>query len=139
LNRNSNEKSIVALLCGQNDSHLYYVDAKTLSDAASSDYAHRNLLVRHRNSRRSMTETEWYYGAKNFDWWGGSGTIREKTWHSSNNDDPTYESFHDGNNIWFIPSVPQYILNQRKCQAVIYYYIRDGEYVVISKSTIVHL
>ena len=137
LNKNSNDKNIVALLCGDGDSHLYFMDAKTLSDAASSsDHSHRHL--RRRNQHRSLTETEWYYGAKDFDWWGGSGTIREKTWHS-NNDDTTYENIHDGNNVWYIPSVPQYILDQRKCQAVIYYYVRDDEYVVIRKSTIIHL
>lgn len=144
LNKNSNDKNIVALLCGDSDSHLYYMDAKTLSDAVSnSDHSHRHLLLRHRYQGRSLTETEWYYGPKDFDWWGGSGTVREKTWHSSSssssNDDYTYESSHDGDNIWYIPSVPQYILDQRKCQAVIYYYIRDDEYVAIQKSTIIHL
>lgn len=141
LNKNTNDKNIVALLCGDSDSHLYYMDAKTLSDAtSSSDHPHRNLLLRHRSRRRSLTETEWgYYGGKDFDWWGGSGTLREKTWHSSNNDDTTYENFHDGNNVWYIPSVPQYILDQRKCQAIIYYYLRDDEYVGICKSTIIHL
>ena len=140
LNNNSNEKNIVALLCGESDSHLYYKDARTLSDAAekSGDHAHRHLLLRHGNQRRRSL-TEWYYGAKDFDWWGGSGTIREKTWHSSNNDDTTNENDHDGNNVWYIPSVPQDILDQRKCQAVIYYYVRDDEYVVIRKSTIIHL
>jgi hypothetical protein len=141
LNKNTNDKNIVALLCGDSDSHLYYMDAKTLSDATSgSDHSHRKLLLRHRIRRRSLTETEWgYYGGKDFDWWGGSGTIREKTWHSSNNDDTTYENFHDGNNVWYIPSVPQYILDQRKCQAIIYYYLRDDEYVGICKSTIIHI
>jgi hypothetical protein len=141
LNSNSNDKSIIALLCGDSDSHLYYMDAKTITDAASHPKKTRQrFLLRH----RTLTETEWYYGAKDyFDWWGGSGTIREKTWHTNsnnNNDDTTYEYSHDGNDsVWYIASVPQSILDHRKCQAIIYYYIRDEEYVVMSKSTIIHV
>ena len=61
LNKNPNDKSITALSCGDSDTHLYYMDAKTITDAASnSKPAHQRLR------RRSLTETEWYYGAKDY-------------------------------------------------------------------------
>ena len=141
-----NHHDIVAVLCGDSDSHLqYYMDARTIADAVRGQ----------QQRRRGLTETEWYYNNNNhFDWWGGSGTVREKTWHSSsssssssstsydNNDDSTDHHNHhhesDGN-VWYISSVPSFILDQRKCQAVLYYYIREDEYVIIGKSNIIHL
>jgi hypothetical protein len=178
LTDDTNDKNIVALQCGDSDSRLHIVDAKTLSDAASTSSTEDNN-ARHRQLRSQSTAPtgthrmlKWYdyYGLKDIDWWGGSGTLREKAWRSNwnsnnnnNNNDykdsdnskwhttEHYESSSssynsennyyggDGSNEWYIGSVPSYILNQRKCQAIIYYHIHDDEYVVVGKSTILHL
>jgi hypothetical protein len=122
------ERDIIALLCGNSLSH--FEEAKTLADVSS----HRRRLG------------GWHYGGshRNSDWWGGSGVVHEKTWRSSSYydgwhivHDSSYESGSDGNNQWNLDPVPQSIVDQKKCQFVIYYKIRDQEYAAVSKSAII--
>jgi hypothetical protein len=122
------ERDIIALLCGDNLSH--FEEAKSLAEASSR--------------RRRLGG--WHYGGsrRNSDWWGGSGVVHEKTWRSSSYydgwhivHDSSRESESDGENQWHLDPVPQSILDQKKCQFVIYYKIRDQEYAAVSKSAII--
>lgn len=122
------ERDIIALLCGDNLNH--FEDAKTLAEASSR----RRRLV------------GWHYGGsrRNSDWWGGSGVVHEKTWRSSSYydgwhivHDSSIDSENDGKNQWNLDPVPQSIMDQKKCQFVIYYKIRDQEYAAVSKSAII--
>jgi hypothetical protein len=121
------QRDIIALLCGDSLSH--FVEAKRLAQTSSR--------------RRRLGS--WHYGSsKNSDWWGGSGVVHERTWRSSSSfdgwhiiHDSSYESDNDDDNQWIIDPVPESILDQKKCQFVIYYKIRDYEYVAVSKSAII--
>lgn len=122
------ERDIIALLCG--DSLNRFEEAKTLAQASSR--------------RRRLGG--WHYGGnrRNSDWWGGSGVVHEKTWRSSSYydgwhivHDSSYESESDSMNQWNLDPVPQSIVDQKKCQFVIYYKIRDQEYAAVSKSAII--
>jgi hypothetical protein len=154
LSDETNDQNIIALQCGKSESQLHSVIVETLSDATSSSSSSKTSSsstssdmitdnsIRYRNlrtsNRRQLTQTKWFHWDK-------------KDHHDHHDDDKSkWQTFMEhkyeytntyGTNVWYIPSLPDSVLNEQhqRCQAVIYYYINDDEYVIISKSTFVYL